>query len=193
MTPSLTSSKVVKKRLMRWGELYYFSNVHNRPLRNEIFLQSKVSQKGRTKNTRLLSIQYITFTKMNVVPRKKTRKKNGYFLLGASFIMFGYWYASIMTNNMNTSLSFVPDVVKEQQTENEEDNSNSLALSQSFGFFDTVSNKEWKLLQKITAEHNNHRFPELPLTYNPVFSKSRRKHFNSNPAWWQENVRRGGS
>ena len=64
---------------------------------------------------------------MNVVPRKKTRKKNGYFLLGASFIMFGYWYASIMTNNMNTSLSFVPDVVKEQQTENEEDNSNSLA------------------------------------------------------------------
>ena len=42
--------------------------------------------------------------------------------------MFGYWYdASIMMNNMNTSLSFVQDVVKEQQTENEEDNSNSLA------------------------------------------------------------------
>ena len=129
--------------------------------------------------------------KMNVGRRKNTNKKNGFFLLGASFIMFGYWYdASIMMNNMNTSLSFVQDVVKEQQTENEEDNSNSLALSQSFGFFDTVSNKEWKLLQKITAEHNNHRFSELPLTY--IFSKSRRKHFNSNPAWWQ-NVRRGGS
>ena len=106
---------------------------------------------------------------MNIVRRNKTNKKNVRFSwLAASFIMFGYWYGT--------------------KTENEEDNSNSLALSQSFGFFDTVSNKEWKLLQKITAEHNNHRFPELPLTYNPVFSKSRRKYFNSNPAWWQ-NVR----
>ena len=75
---------------------------------------------------------------MNIVRRNKTNKKNVRFSwLAASFIMFGYWYGT--------------------KTENEEDNSNSLALSQSFGFFDTVSNKEWKLLQKITAEHINEK------------------------------------
>ena len=106
---------------------------------------------------------------MTIVRGKKTNKKNVRFcLLAASLIiMYGYWYGT--------------------KTENEEDNSNSLALSQSFGFFDTVSNKEWKLLQKITAEHNNHRFPELPLTYNPVFT-SKSRDVASNPAWWQ-NVR----
>ena len=113
---------------MHWGELFYFFQRSQPSVLEWIFLQNKVSQKGRTKDTRLLSIEYITFMKMNVGRRKNTNKKNGFFLLGASFIMFGYWYdASIMMNNMNTSLSFVQDVVKEQQTENEEDNSNSLA------------------------------------------------------------------
>jgi len=61
----------------------------------------------------------------------------------------------------------------------------SLAKSQSFGFFHDITNEHWKLLQKILAEHSNHKYPEQPLTHNPHFDKRKMKYFNSYPAWWQ--------
>ena len=60
----------------------------------------------------------------------------------------------------------------------------SLAHHQSFGFFDNIGDKDWKLLQTITAEHENHRFPDKPFTYNPHFDKRKEKWWNSYPAWW---------
>jgi len=63
----------------------------------------------------------------------------------------------------------------------------SLAKSQSFGFFDGVRNDEWERLQSIVAVHEDHKYPEQPLTHNPTFDKRKMKYFNSNPAWWQTN------
>ena len=60
----------------------------------------------------------------------------------------------------------------------------SLASSQSYGFFDDVTDKHWKILQKIAVEHVNHKYPEQPLTHNPLFDK-RKIHTTSYPAWWQ--------
>lgn len=62
----------------------------------------------------------------------------------------------------------------------------SLASSQSYGFFDDVTDKHWKRLQKIAVEHVNHKYPEQPLTHNPLFDK-RKIHTTSYPAWWQTN------
>ena len=92
--------------------------------------------------------------------------------------MFTDFVGSSQTNKNSSS----------DATEQKDDDTN-LALSQSFGFFDGVSNSQWELLQKITAEHNNHHYPDLPLTHNPAFDKRNKKYFNSVPAWWQ-NVRR---
>eukprot|EP00547_Thalassionema_nitzschioides_P014303 CAMPEP_0194236982 /NCGR_PEP_ID=MMETSP0158-20130606/4124_1 /TAXON_ID=33649 /ORGANISM="Thalassionema nitzschioides, Strain L26-B" /LENGTH=374 /DNA_ID=CAMNT_0038970903 /DNA_START=11 /DNA_END=1135 /DNA_ORIENTATION=- len=63
----------------------------------------------------------------------------------------------------------------------------SLAKKQSLGFFDDVRKDEWELLQKLVAEHEDHKYPEQPLTHNPIFDKRHKKYFNSNPAWWQTN------
>jgi len=41
---------------------------------------------------------------------------------------------------------------------------NSLAYSQSYGFFDDITDDHWKLLQKRAVEHNNHKYPEDVLT-----------------------------
>mmetsp|Transcript_2280 Transcript_2280/g.2642 ORF Transcript_2280/g.2642 Transcript_2280/m.2642 type:complete len:376 (-) Transcript_2280:2303-3430(-) len=68
----------------------------------------------------------------------------------------------------------------------------SLAKSQSFGFFDGVRNNEWERLQSIVAVHEDHKYPEQPLTHNPIWdnplwNKRVNEYFNSNPAWWQTN------
>lgn len=51
----------------------------------------------------------------------------------------------------------------------------------------TLATKIGSLLQTITAEHENHRFPDKPFTYNPHFDKRKEKWWNSYPAWWQNN------
>jgi len=61
----------------------------------------------------------------------------------------------------------------------------SLASSQSYGFFDDVTDKHWKILQKIAVEHVNHKVPDKPLTHNPVVDKRKVKYNSSYPAWWQ--------
>jgi hypothetical protein len=61
----------------------------------------------------------------------------------------------------------------------------SLAFSQSYGFFDDITNENWKLLQKIAVQHVNHKYPNQPLTHNPAYDKRKAKYFNSAPAWWQ--------
>lgn len=63
----------------------------------------------------------------------------------------------------------------------------NLAKRHSFGFFDDVSEDEWKLLQKIVGEHVNHAYVKEPLTFNPQFSTRNLAMFNSNFAWYQNN------
>jgi hypothetical protein len=62
-----------------------------------------------------------------------------------------------------------------------------LASRQSFGFFNDVTVKHWNLLKKLVAEHNNHLWPEKPLTHNPDVDKRTIKYRSSYPAWWQTN------
>ena len=121
---------------------------------------------------------------MTTIPRKKKPNK-GYYLL--AFLIFGFGIFSFSLFNQDfVGSSQTNKNSSSDATEQKDDN---LALSQSFGFFDGVSNSQWKLLQKITAEHSNHHYPDQPLTHNPAFDKRHKKYFNSVPAWWQ-NVRR---
>ena len=73
----------------------------------------------------------------------------------------------------------------------------SLARSQSFGFFYDITNEHWKLWQQTFVEHENHKYPEKPLMFNPqalphqvdakIHSVRSGPH-NSYAAWYQ-NVR----
>lgn len=74
-----------------------------------------------------------------------------------------------------------------------------LARSQSFGFFYDVTNDHWRLWQEIYNDHDDHRYPDKPLTYNPESTQdtadpvmwSRRNNWPSGyfsyQAWWQNN------
>ena len=55
-----------------------------------------------------------------------------------------------------------------------------LARSQSFGFFYDIPSENWRLSQQLYSEHDNHRFPEFPLTYNP-----RAEQHQSDPRMWR--------
>lgn len=72
-------------------------------------------------------------------------------------------------------------------TTQRETTTTSLALQQSLGFFDDVTTGQWEHLRQMVAEHQNHKYPEAPLTHNPHFDKRHMKYFNSYPAWWQTN------
>ena len=61
----------------------------------------------------------------------------------------------------------------------------SLAYKQSYGFFDDITNENWKLLQSMVVDHENHKYPEAPLTHNPAFDKRKEPWNNSGPAWYQ--------
>jgi hypothetical protein len=68
------------------------------------------------------------------------------------------------------------------------DNDNfSLARKHSFGFFDDITNDNWRRLQTMVAEHWNHKYPEKPLTHHPAWEKGYGKWQNSHPAWYQTN------
>ena len=120
---------------------------------------------------------------MNTIKRKKKPNKGNCLL---PFLIFGFGIFSF--NQVKQDFVGSSQTNKNSSSDATEKD-DSLASSQSFGFFDGVSNSQWELLQKITAEHNNHHYPDLPLTHNPAFDKRNKKYFNSVPAWWQ-NVRR---
>jgi len=73
----------------------------------------------------------------------------------------------------------------------------ALARDQSFGFFYDVTNEHWRLWQTIYSKHENHRYPNKPLTYHPDARadqadrriRRNRKDYgpDSYPAWWQNN------
>jgi len=65
----------------------------------------------------------------------------------------------------------------------------SLARAQSFGFFDDITNDNWRRLQTMVAEHWNHKFPEAPLTHHPAWKgPGQLKGWNvRHPAWYQTN------
>lgn len=72
---------------------------------------------------------------------------------------------------------------------NDGDDEFSLARTQSFGFFNDISNDNWKRLQTMVAEHWDHKFPEAPLTHHPAW-KGRGQMANwavHHPAWYQTN------
>ncbi len=60
-----------------------------------------------------------------------------------------------------------------------------LATRQSGGFFNDIPSKQWKLLQHIVAIHNNHKYPDEPLTHHPWKDKRKLKYLSSYPAWYQ--------
>ncbi|KAL7527134.1 hypothetical protein ACHAXR_001822 [Thalassiosira sp. AJA248-18] len=70
---------------------------------------------------------------------------------------------------------------------NKENGQFALALSQSFGFFDDITDEHWRLLQKIYFDHVNHKYPDKPLTNNPAFDKRTHGGWNSPHAWYQNN------
>jgi hypothetical protein len=76
----------------------------------------------------------------------------------------------------------------------------ALAQRQSYGFFNDISSANWKRLQQIFLQHENHRYSDKPFTTHPdakqdqfeaeIWEKSLRwkNVFQSVPAWYQ-NVR----
>ncbi len=76
----------------------------------------------------------------------------------------------------------------------------ALARTQSFGFFYDVPASSWMRWHQIFIQHENHRFPDKPLTFNPEATADEvrpEKHRNRNnvragglfsyPAWYQMN------
>ena len=63
----------------------------------------------------------------------------------------------------------------------------SLARTQSFGFFDDITNDNWKKLQDLVAHHWNHKFPEAPLTHHPAWKGRGQVRQVKHPAWYQTN------
>ena len=88
----------------------------------------------------------------------------------------------------------VPDDhdLKSKSQSHDDDGDLSLARDESFGFFDDITTNQWKLYQKIVAEHINHKYPEGagynnlgPWNHHPAYDTRHMKYFNSYPAWWQ--------
>lgn len=61
------------------------------------------------------------------------------------------------------------------------------AKRESFGFFDDIEESNWNLLKEIYLQHENHKFPDKPLTHNPAYDKRKMSYFNSEQAWYQSN------
>lgn len=61
------------------------------------------------------------------------------------------------------------------------------AKTESFGFFYDIDDNKWNLLKEIFLNHENHKFPEKPLTHNPSYDKRKMSYFNSEQAWYQSN------
>jgi len=84
----------------------------------------------------------------------------------------------------SSSISTCTKAVKQNSVSCKEDKYD-LAYNQSYGFFDDIKEEHWRLLQKLAVEHENHKYPEAPLTHNPTFDKRTSKYFSSHPAWYQ--------
>lgn len=65
----------------------------------------------------------------------------------------------------------------------------ALARSQSFGFFDDITEERWRLHQKIYQEYTKHKTPDQPLMYNPAV-ETRKEHWWNSPEAWYQNVRK---
>ena len=75
-----------------------------------------------------------------------------------------------------------------QHNQGGDDNQFSLAQSQSFGFFNDISNDQWKLLQDIVAQHWDHKFPETPLMHHPAWKGRGHSTWDKRyPSWYQTN------
>lgn len=48
-----------------------------------------------------------------------------------------------------------------------DDDAYSLAREQSFGFFYDITAEHWNLHRQLYLQHENHRYPDKPLTFNP--------------------------
>lgn len=118
--------------------------------------------------------------------RIKTKDRMLSILRGSrSSLPFGLFFVCIISFNHSTR--YYDTEILPSPTSNERNLDYSLAKRQSFGFFQDISEDEWKLHQRIVEEHVNHKFVDQPLTYNPKFEKRKLKYFNSNFAWYQNN------
>ncbi|KAL7428344.1 hypothetical protein ACHAXH_001796 [Discostella pseudostelligera] len=79
-----------------------------------------------------------------------------------------------------------------------DDDAYSLAREQSFGFFYDITSEHWNLHRQLYLEHENHRYPDKPLTFNPQANEedvlpeiyAKRGGFpgwSSYEAWYQNN------
>jgi hypothetical protein len=71
-----------------------------------------------------------------------------------------YYVNDIDDNNHN-------DGNDDEEIEEADPNNYALAHEQSFGFFYDITNEHWNLYRQLYLQHENHRYPEKPLTYNP--------------------------
>lgn len=93
----------------------------------------------------------------------------------------------LLTPNLWKFTSGEKDESSSDAIKNNNPDNFSLARTQSFGFFDDITNDNWKKLQDLVAHHWNHKFPEAPLTHHPAW-KGRGQHRQvRHPAWYQTN------
>ena len=92
----------------------------------------------------------------------------------------------LLTPNLWTFTSSEKDESDAKNNNDPTDNF-SLARTQSFGFFDDITNDNWKKLQDLVAHHWNHKFPEAPLTHHPAWKGRGQVRQVKHPAWYQTN------
>ena len=70
-------------------------------------------------------------------------------------------YLVIDADRCNCNFIAPPGMTKRQ------DDPFELARTQSFGYFYDVPEGHWRRLRDIFLEHENHKYPDKPLTYHP--------------------------
>lgn len=106
---------------------------------------------------------------------------------------YNYFLHRIIHSN-HTKQQLLP----QQQYQDDNNIQYNLARSESFGFFYDITSEHWNLYKKAFLQHEDHRFPDKPLTYHPEVTdandarpevyknrESQWKGWFSYPAWYQ--------
>ena len=103
-------------------------------------------------------------------------------LFVASVILILMIFVSI---DVATKMMMISSKYTQNQGRNNCGDDFALARSQSYGFFDDITDENWNILHQIYVEHVNHQHPDKPLMYNPAFERRTQRWWNSPAAWYQ--------
>ena len=118
-------------------------------------------------------------------------------IITISWVVLVFKISTTMNTHPHSPLSSTePSITSTSATAIAPTSDYELAKSQSFHFFDDISTSQWKRLQQIFIEHENHKHPEKPFVFHPEASehqsipevyKYRRGHagWSSYAAWYQ--------